>query len=207
MTEARDTAGGWFRRSLLGVLGLLLLIRLVGGEGPSGGEGSGPTLPVANQAVTSAQAQDQQPMGRSGQRDLDLNRKEIRVLKELKARKQAMGKNQEKLKKTRERLKILRGKVSKDLDRLKRYRDQIQTGLSKEKDLRSKKMQHLVSVYSNMDPQKAAERVNRMDRPTAVKLLTAMTGKSAGRILSYVDPDKANKISQAMTELVDDVKK
>ncbi|MFA9461507.1 MotE family protein [Thiohalorhabdus methylotrophus] len=205
MTGAMSAAGGWLRRAVLGVLGLLVLLRFVGSEGPTQGERAGDSLRVPRDAVTTARAEEQAD-GMQGEKPaVDLRPEEVRVLKELKARRESVRQDREKLEKTRERLDILEKKVSKDLGRLKRYRDQIQAGLDREEEIRSDKMRHLISVYSNMNPQKAAERINSMDKSTAVKLLSGMSGQAAGRILSFVEPEKANRISQSMTKLVNDV--
>ena len=135
----------------------------------------------------------------------ELTDEEREVLEELRKRRSDIEAKRQRLSKTEERLQTLRDKMGEDMGRMERYRDQIQTSLEKEEQLRTEKMNHLVSVYSNMNPEKAAERIDRMERETAVKLLSGMTGKAAGRILSFVQPDKANEISQAMTKMVDEV--
>jgi len=207
MSERASTASGWMRRGFLGALVLLVLIRFVGGGVDGEGEDAVSPFDGARQAVASAQAQESPTPATDNDKPTngDLRPKEVKVLKELKARRESLREEQDQVEKTRERMAILREKMNKDLDQLKRYRDQIQTGLKREDEIRSEKMEHLVSVYSNMNPEKAAERIDRMERETAVKLLSGMTGKAAGRILSFVQPDKANEISQAMTKMVDEV--
>ena len=197
------------RLALLGLIAGLILVRLVAGQLNQGGSEGG----VTGDPVASALAQEGEPAdagevasdageGPSGAR---FTEEEVRVLTELRRKREGLQERRRRLDKTRERLQILRDKVAQDLDRLERYRDQIQVAMSKEKELRTEKMDHLVKVYSNMNPEKAAERIDRMDRTTAVKLLTRMNGKSAGRILSFVDPEKANRISQDMTGMIDEI--
>ena len=212
--EAANSGGGAVRRIALGLLAVLLLVRIVGGGSPliggSGdryeGKGDGP-LPMARDALAPAWGEEGSPPPSPAARELDLKPEEVKVLKELEARRKSMETDREKLKETRERIKILKEEVAEDLEKLEGYRDQIQTALDREKQLRSKKMDHLVSVYSAMNPKKAAERIDRMKRATAVKLLSRMSGKVAGRILSFVDPDKANRISQDMTKMVEDIRR
>lgn len=204
------------RLVLLGVIAGLVAVRLVAGqlgEGEEGAVSSGD--PVASaRAQAEPESERAEPTGPTEQTEPSQDRssgsvrfteEEIRVLTELKGRRDELEGKRERNRKTEERLKILRGKVAEDLDRLERYRDQIQTAMSKEEELRTEKMNHLVNVYSNMSPKKAAERIDRMDRKTAVKLLSQMKGEAAGRILSFVEPDKANEISQDMTGMIDDI--
>jgi flagellar motility protein MotE (MotC chaperone) len=206
MIPASETRSSRLRLTLLGLVAGLIVLRLVAAqfEGDAGPEDTFPGDPL-----TTAQAQDggdQKPGRESGKAARpQFTEEEVRVLTELRDQRQELRNRRERVAETEERLQLLRDKMAKDLDRLERYRDQIQTGLDKEQQLQSEKMDHLVQVYANMNPEKAAERIDRMDRVTAVKLLSRMSGEAAGRILSFVDPDKANRISQDMTKMVDDI--
>ena len=205
---------------LLGVIAGLVVVRLVAGqfgEAEEAGGSSGDPLALARAQTQTAPDSEKPDSGSADQSAQSQGSKadragsprfteeEIKVLTELQQRREQMEKEREREDKTAERLEILRDKMGKDLDRLKRLRDQIQTGLDKEEQLRTDKMAHLVNVYSNMSPKKAAERIDRMDRKTAVKLLSQMKGEAAGRILSFVEPEKANEISQDMTGMVDEI--
>ena len=192
------------RFAILGLVAVLFLGRMAVGYLP----GEDPDSPLQGEPISSAVAQEgsapvKEPKAKSSAPRF--TEEEVQVLTELREQRQGMEKAGKREEETQERLKILREKVAKDLDRFKRYRDQIQTGIQKEKEIRSDKMDHLVDVYANMNPEKAAERIDRMERDTAVKLLSRMNGQSAGRILSFVDPDKANRISQSMTKMVDEI--
>lgn len=206
MIPASETRPSRLRLTLIGLVAGLIVLRLVAAqfEGDEDPENAFPGDPL-----TTAQAQDggeQAPARESGQGARpQFTEEEVRVLTELRDQRQELQNRRERVAETEERLQLLRDKMAKDLDRLERYRDQIQTGLDKEQQLQSEKMDHLVQVYANMNPEKAAERIDRMDRVTAVKLLSRMSGEAAGRILSFVDPDKANRISQDMTKMVEDI--
>jgi len=214
MIPSIDTRPSRVRLTLLGLVAGLVVLRLVAsqlGDDPDPAEN-----PFPGDPVTSARAQQEpaangetakpQTAKPSQGAPPDFTEEEVRVLTELRQKRQELDARRDRLAKTEERLQLLRDKMREDLNRLERYRDQIQTGLDQEKDIRSDKMEHLVKVYSNMNPEKAAERIDRMDRKTAVKLLSGMSGEAAGRILSFVDPDKANRISQDMTRMVDEIR-
>ena len=57
------------------------------------------------------------------------------------------------------------------------------------------KFNHLVKVYSSMKPQSAAGIIEKLDSELAVKLLRKMKGDVVGKILSFVEKEKAAKIS------------
>jgi flagellar motility protein MotE (MotC chaperone) len=192
-----------FRLVTLGLLlGLAVARFFPGGDSSSAPD---PLGDMARQAVEPAAAQDNGP-GMPGPED-GLTEKERQVLTELRKRRQELEGEQARLEKTRERLQILKNKLGSDLDRIKRYRDQLQVKMQQEEQLRTEKMNHLVKVYSSMEPEKAAERIDQMDRDTAVKLLSRMSGQAAGRILAFVEPQKANTISQEMAKPVAEIGK
>jgi flagellar motility protein MotE (MotC chaperone) len=196
------------RLALLGLVAGLVAMRLVAGQLGGDDPGEGVTGDPVGNVFAQAQSEPESSGGGGMEQPAAgprFTEEEVRVLTELRQRRDDLQARRERLSKTEERLRILRDKVGEDLDRLERFRDQVQVGLNKEKQLRTEKMDHLVKVYSNMNPEKAAERIDRMDAKTAVKLLSRMSGESAGRILSFVDPDKANRISQDMTRMIDEV--
>jgi flagellar motility protein MotE (MotC chaperone) len=69
----------------------------------------------------------------------------------------------------------------------------------RENALKNSKMQHLVSLYSAMDPNKAAGIMNKLKLETVVLILRHMKGKSAGQILGMMDPEKGALISEGLS--------
>jgi len=72
--------------------------------------------------------------------------------------------------------------------------------LSQEKSINNKKIKRLTAVYEGMRADKAAPVIARMDLPTVVKMFSRMNEKKVGKILSFLPPELAVKISQALTE-------
>ncbi|ATX82914.1 MgtE intracellular N domain-containing protein [Mariprofundus ferrinatatus] len=75
----------------------------------------------------------------------------------------------------------------------------MQDQLQQEQGLKSKKIKKLAAVYSSMKPEKAAEVVTRMELGTVVKMFARMDDKKVGKILSFIEPEKAVAITQALT--------
>lgn len=98
-------------------------------------------------------------------------------------------------------LRALEGELDRKLQELKALQAQVQGLLDKADVLKDEKIRHLVDVYSNMKPQQAGLALEALDEAIAVKILAGMTGRKAGEILSTVRPDKAAKLSEALTRL------
>ena len=75
--------------------------------------------------------------------------------------------------------------------------DQQKTEDEAQKDARLK---HLVTAYTGMKPEQAGNLINSMDDDIAVAILSAMPGGKAGKILAMVIPDKAARLTKAISE-------
>lgn len=115
-------------------------------------------------------------------------------LQELREREQALNQREASLRALEEQL-------DRKLQELKTLQAQVQALLDKADVLKDEKIRHLVDVYSNMKPQQAGQTLESLDEAIAVKILAGMTGRKAGEILSTVRPDKAAKLSEALTRL------
>ena len=66
--------------------------------------------------------------------------------------------------------------------------------------LKDARIQHLVAAYKGMKGDQAAILVNSLDDSVAVDILSAMEPRPAGQILQFVDPEKAARITKAISE-------
>lgn len=83
------------------------------------------------------------------------------------------------------------------LTEMKALRDQQKTEEELQKDAR---IEHLVIAYGGMKPEQAGTLVNSLDDEVAVSILSAMPGRKAGLILAFVNPDKAARLTKAISE-------
>jgi len=81
----------------------------------------------------------------------------------------------------------------------------MQDQLQQEQSFKSKKIKKLAAVYSSMKPEKAAPVLTRMDIGTVVKMFARMDDKKVGKILSFLPPEKAVSITQALTRQSDNL--
>lgn len=119
-------------------------------------------------------------------------RLEERKLKELKAELEAK----------REELDTLRKQIETSLTRLEAKEKTVNEAQRLEEE---KKIKQLVKLYSSMKPKQAAAIVNNMDIVIAERLFLNLKGDVAGKILAYVDQEKAARITERLAETLEDL--
>ncbi|MBW1720700.1 MAG: hypothetical protein JRH13_09315 [Deltaproteobacteria bacterium] len=82
--------------------------------------------------------------------------------------------------------------------RLTAYAKQL---ADREKALEDAKMAHLVALYSAMEPARAAAIMDKLKIQTVVLILRHMKGKSAGKILAMMNPERGALISEKLAHL------
>ncbi|OIO67419.1 MAG: hypothetical protein AUJ57_11395 [Zetaproteobacteria bacterium CG1_02_53_45] len=92
------------------------------------------------------------------------------------------------------------------ISELEQLEASIQQRLSDESNIKSKKIKRLTAVYEGMKPEAAAPVIAKMELATVVKVFLLMDEKKVGKILSFLPPDKAVAISQALTSQISTVK-
>ncbi len=103
------------------------------------------------------------------------------------------------LKRKEQMLKELKKEIDKKLKEEQKLAQKLEYLINKAEVLKNKKIKHLVNVYSNMDPARAAKVLETLDKDLAVKILAGMRGRIAGEILTNMDPKKAADLSEALT--------
>ena len=74
---------------------------------------------------------------------------------------------------------------------INQLRNEIRAEMDRKKAVQEKNLRHLKKIYSSMKPQKAASLIEKLDRSFAVELLSSLKGDVVGKILSFVDTEKA----------------
>ncbi|MDQ6987760.1 MAG: hypothetical protein Q9M25_08155 [Mariprofundaceae bacterium] len=97
-------------------------------------------------------------------------------------------------------------KLSERVADLEALEARIKDMLAQEKSINTKKIKRLTAVYEGMKADRAAPVIERMDLPIVVRMFSRMDEKKVGKILSFLPPEQAVKISQALTERISNVK-
>ena len=98
----------------------------------------------------------------------------------------------------REQLVVLQKEIEKKLIELSKLQDDIKEIIAKKSAAHERKIKHLIKVYSSMAPKKAAELIEKLDVDIIIEVFSNMKGDSVGKILSYVEPEKAAVISERL---------
>ncbi len=131
------------------------------------------------------------------------------VLRGLEDKKTMIDKEQKNLVQAKKELEIFEEQIDEKLENLKILKNQIKDDmalLTKKKSSREqekeaayeKKIGRLVKMYAGMKPQKAALIIDKMNLEVAQEIFLRMRETSAANILSFVDSEKAAKISERL---------
>ena len=96
-------------------------------------------------------------------------------------------------------------KAAERIVQLEKLEARIQELLLQEESIKSKKIKRLTAVYEGMKAESAAPVISQMELSTVVKMFLRMDEKQVGKILSFLPPEKAVTISQALTKQISKV--
>lgn len=125
---------------------------------------------------------------------------ELSELKALLRLKQEIEKESEGIRRERIETLAIQEEIDRKLAELSRLRDEIRAQMETKKFVEEQRMKHLVKAYSAMKPQIAAGLIEKLELPFAVEMLSRMQGDAVGSILSFVDKEKAARISQGLVQ-------
>jgi flagellar motility protein MotE (MotC chaperone) len=159
--------------------------------------GLGGILPVSNLAL--AQNQPAPDPKEDAGNNTGMNTSDALAEKE-----QALKEKEQQLKQQESELLPLKKEIEEKLSQL----NELQTNLAayakklaeREKSLQDAKMNHLVDLYSSMEPANAAAIMEKLKIDTVVTILKYMKGKSAGQILAQMKPDIGAAISEKLSQ-------
>jgi flagellar motility protein MotE (MotC chaperone) len=123
---------------------------------------------------------------------------EIRLLER---QREELARREERLQRREADLTNLSADVEARLEQLARLKEELKSLLVERDKRRNKQIKLLVQVYSNMKAEKAAGLIDKLDDQVVVEIFSQMPSENAGKILSFVEPEKAARISQRLAEL------
>ncbi len=128
------------------------------------------------------------------------------LLQNIRARKDELQEKQRQLEAREKAIAQAEEKLNLRITELQQLESSIQQRLQDEKNIKNKKIKRLTAVYEGMKPDRAAPVISKMDLATVVRVFLLMDEKKVGKILSFLPPDKAVQISQALTRQISSVK-
>lgn len=151
---------------------------------------------------------DQKEGAEKGQEDSakpakQLGPEQLEVLRSIENLKKKLEEREKELDKRASELSSLEKLVDQKMATLEKLKVEFEAQVKAEEERQNKRIKHLVALYSNMKPKAAAEVMEKMDLDLAVEIFRQMRGREAGKILANVSPEKASKISQMLSEKVE----
>lgn len=156
---------------------------------PAAAQPAAAQTPTAPEEVKPAPAREPSP----GQLDLEILRDVERRQKELDAREEALARE-------KERLEAMKGDLDKQIAELKALEVKLEEQIKLRGDLEDGAIQKLAKTYSAMPPETAALLVAQMDTRIAIRVLSAMKERNAGRILAATPPALASRLSEGLVK-------
>ena len=115
-------------------------------------------------------------------------------------KKAEIEKEEEKLAKNRAELMAIQKNITSKIAKLTQLRNEIRAQMATKKTVQEQKLKHLIKAYSAMKSQKAASLIEKLEITFAIELLSKMKGDVVGNILSFIEIDKAAKISERLAK-------
>lgn len=115
-------------------------------------------------------------------------------------KKAALDKEEKRLAAKKADLIAIQQEINQKIEKLTQLRNEIRSEIAGKKAAQDQKLKHLIKVYSAMKPQNAAGLIEKLDKQLAIQLLSKMKGEDVGKILSYVDIEKAATISEGLVK-------
>ncbi|HLF86441.1 MAG TPA: hypothetical protein VI584_05110 [Nitrospiria bacterium] len=118
----------------------------------------------------------------------------------LEEREKRLNAKEEEIRKEEETLRMLKLGIEEDIKRYTTLKREILDDLIKLDKEREERFNKLVKIYEIMGPGEAALRLIKMDESTAIKLISMMKEKVAGKILGQMEPSRAARISEKIVK-------
>ena len=108
---------------------------------------------------------------------------------------------QEELSRKEQQLRTLETELNDKLERMKLLENRLRLMIKDAEDAKDAKFKHLVDVLTNMKAKQAAAVLETLDQKIAVSILAGMRGRQAGEILTFVQPEKAAHLTEALARM------
>lgn len=131
------------------------------------------------------------------------------TLASLEEKRLEIEKEKERLAEEKAHLESLKEELALKIDELSKIRQEVEAELAvkeKQEDEKARlaqereeaKLKHLVKVYTSMKPRNAAALIDKLDMAVVLKLFSRMKGEQIGKILTYVNVDRAALVSEQL---------
>ncbi|MDQ6965708.1 MAG: hypothetical protein Q9M23_02155 [Mariprofundaceae bacterium] len=137
--------------------------------------------------------------------DVAISKAERETLLALRTQRDELNARQESIEERQKAIEEGEKKLSERIADLENLEARIKDMLAQEQSINTKKIKRLTAVYEGMKAVKAAPVLAQMDLQTVVRMFSRMDEKQVGKILSFLPPETAVTISQALTDRISEI--
>jgi len=119
----------------------------------------------------------------------------------IQARARELEKRSAEIDKREKDLELLKADIATMLQELKKLQSRLGGPVKKAQKESEQRFQHLVGVYSSMEPGRAAALLGKMDEKTVTRIFASMKSKKVAAIMALMDPETAASVSARLTEM------
>lgn len=130
----------------------------------------------------------------------DYSKEEVKILRELSTRRQALDKTEESLNMKANVLKATENKLDQKVNELKALQNQVSELMKGYDEKEEIKYKSLVKIYENMKPKDAAKIFDELDMSMLVAIVTRMKEARSAPIIATMHPAKAKDLSVELTK-------
>lgn len=192
--------GGWSGSLLLRLLIALGVAKLVLGVLFFTGAGLNGSVAVATDSPLSRS----EAAGGTSTIDVPSSRAapcETETMELLRVRLREVNDREANLEKQAKDLELLKSEIEERIRELKVLQSRLEGPAKGANDDYQARFEHLVGVYSSMEPASAAALLDKLEDMTVVKIFAAMKSKKVAQILALMDAEKAARISSALSRI------
>ncbi len=124
--------------------------------------------------------------------------KEKNLLSAIQRKEEELTQREALLRVKEERLESIKTNIEDKITELKKVKTEIEGMVKKIDQTNDQRIKRIVKIYEAMNPEESAARLEKLDEPMAVSILSAMNEKKAAKILGLMTVDKSVKLSQAL---------
>ena len=127
-----------------------------------------------------------------------VNPETFRMIETIEKKSRELKLREEELRIKELKIKAIEAKVNKDLEKIEKGLSKSQQLLGDQDKKNKKNVEALIKVYSSMKPGEAASLIEAIDDDLALKIVSGMKSKIAGKVLSQLDVKVAKRISETL---------
>lgn len=127
--------------------------------------------------------------------DIGLNSDEIKLLKELSKRREALDNYEQQLVMKESLLKSTESKIQQKMQEMQLMQDRVNDLLKQLDNKSNLRMKSLAKIYENMKPQEAAKIFDELEMPILLDIIRNMKEQKVAAIISQMNPVKAKDVS------------